>query len=545
VPETGRRILRATLRTHRARVTLSGLLAATHQAGEALVPVVIGIVIDDALTHRDGYALLRWIAVLAGVFVLLSTSFRLAARIGARAAEQSAHELRLRLTDRVIDPRGGADTDRPTGALVSIATEDAQRVGNLLQVLPFGVAAIGGLAVGAAALLRVSVPLGLLVVIAAPPVLWLSHRLSLPLERRSDNEQEQVARASGVATDLVTGLRVLKGLGAETAAVRRYRTTSRDSLAATLRAAAAEAGHSGAMTAVTGLFLAGVALAAGHLAADGAITVGQLVAAVGLALFLLGPFSVFAWVNGELAQARASAARIAAVLDAAPATPGGDTAPPAPVIGCLLVTGTGLSVDAGELVGVVTDDAAALMRRLDLTAGVLLDGVDLGDVAPGVARELLLAAAHDADLFEESIIGNVRAADAHPDAVRRAMAAADVTELCHALPDGADTVLAEHGRSLSGGQRQRIALARALAADPPVLALHDPTTAVDAVTEARIAERLRAARTGRTTIVVTTSPALLAAADRVIVIADGAVRIEGTHSELVHGDAAYRDLVLR
>ena len=114
------------------------------------------------------------------------------------------------------------------------------------------------------------------------------------------------------------------------------------------------------MSAVTGLFLAGVALAAGHLAADGAITVGQLVAAVGLALFLLGPFSVFSWVNGELAQARASADRIAAVLAAAPATPGGDTAPPAPVAGRLDVPGAGLVGDTpGELVGVVTDDAAA------------------------------------------------------------------------------------------------------------------------------------------------------------------------------------------
>jgi putative ABC transport system ATP-binding protein len=184
------------------------------------------------------------------------------------------------------------------------------------------------------------------------------------------------------------------------------------------------------------------------------------------------------------------------------------------------------------------------MRRLDLAAGVVLDGVDLGDVTPGTARELLLTAAHDADLFEDTVLGNVRGAGAHPDAVRRAMAAADVTELCQALPDGADTVLAEHGRSLSGGQRQRIALARALAADPPVLVLHDPTTAVDAVTEARIAERLRAARTGRTTIVVTTSPALLAAADRVVVITAGAVRVEGTHQRLVRDDAAYRELVL-
>jgi putative ABC transport system ATP-binding protein len=538
---TGRAVLRATLRAHRAAVARSGLLAAGHQAGEALVPVIIGVVIDDALANRDGYALLRWIGVLAAVFVLLSTSFKVAARIGARTAERAAHELRLRLTDRVLDPRGGADADRPTGELVSIATEDARRVGRLGEVLPFGVAALTGLAVGATALLRISVPLGLIVVVAAPPALWLGYVLSRPLERRSGSEQVLIARASALATDLVTGLRVLKGLGAEAAAVRRYRVTSRNSLAAILRAAAAEAGHAGAMTAVTGLFLAGVALAAGRLAAADTITVGQLVTAVGLGLFLLGPMSVLSWVNGEFAQARASAARVAAVLSAAPATPGGTAA--APGTGVLEVPVLGLTVPPGELLGVVSAAPAALLRLFGDLAGVRVAGTDLGDVPATAARELLLVAAHDADLFEESIADNVRAAGAAPDAVRRALIAADADEVCRTLPDGADTVLAEHGRSLSGGQRQRVALARALAADPPVLVLHDPTTAVDAVTEARIADRLRAARAGRTTVVVTTSPALLAATDRVVVLDGDRVRVEGTHHELI-GDAGYRDLVL-
>ncbi|MDQ3990253.1 MAG: ATP-binding cassette domain-containing protein, partial [Actinomycetota bacterium] len=104
--------------------------------------------------------------------------------------------------------------------------------------------------------------------------------------------------------------------------------------------------------------------------------------------------------------------------------------------------------------------------------------------------------------------------------------------------------ISEQGRSLSGGQRQRVALARALATDAPVLVLHDPTTAVDTVTEARIAAGLRDLRRGRTTIVLTTSPALLAVTDRVVVLAGSRITAEGSHADLLNSDAGYRGMVL-
>ncbi|MEQ4304846.1 ABC transporter ATP-binding protein [Plantactinospora sp. B6F1] len=558
---TARTVLTGAITGQLRHVLASAGLSASHQAGEALVPVLIGVVIDRAVGRGGVVDLVGWIGVLAVVFAVLSTSFRLGARTGERAVEQAAHQLRLSLTRRILDHRGGAETGRLPGALVATATGDADRVGAVNRALATAIGASTGLLVGGVALLLVSVPLGLLVLVGAPLLLWLAHRLGRPLERRSHAEQERAAYASGVAADLVAGLRVLKGLGAAPAAAGRYRRTSRESLAATVRAAQAQAWYDGTLLIITGLFVAAVGLLGGRLAAQGALTVGQLVAAVGLALFLLGPLSVFGWVNAEFAQGRASADRIASVLGAAPATPTGDGSPDTPVLGRLdlrdvrhgTLRGVSLHAAPGELVGIVATEPAVaddllrcLGRDVDPDAGTVeLDGVGLHTLDPERLRAAILVAPHDADLFEGTLRENVAASAPAGSDVRRALAAADVDEVARTLPQGVDTLLTERGRSLSGGQRQRVALARTLAAEPPVLVLHDPTTAVDSATEARIAAGLRELRQGRTTVLVTTSPALLAVTDRVVLLDGGAVRAEGSHPDLVRRDGTYQASVLR
>ncbi|MFF8973947.1 ABC transporter ATP-binding protein [Streptomyces sp. NPDC014995] len=558
---TGGHVLRGAIGDQRRRLAAASLLGMTHQACEAMVPVVVGVIIDQAVATGSTGTLWRWLLLLAALFLVLSTCYRTGARITEGAGEKAAHRLRLELGTRVLDPRGGADADRLPGALTSIATNDAKRVGSAVTVLPYGAAALAALAVSAVALLRISVPLGLLVLLGIPPLLWLGHRISRPLEQRSETEQERAAHASGVAADLVAGLRVLKGMGAESAAVSRYRHTSQDSLAAALRSARSRAGHEGAVLALTGLFIAAIGLAGAYLAMRGTISVGDLVAAVGLAQFLLGPFQLLTYVNAEFAQGRASARRIAEVLAAPAAVEPGGATPTDPVAGALRLRGVALGalrgidldIAAGSLTGVVARDPAAandllrcLARETDPAEGAIeLDGVPLTALDPDDLRRVVLVAPHDANLFEASLLDNVRAAaDTASAGIEPALTASAADDVARLLPDGVDTVLAERGRSLSGGQRQRVALARALAADRPVLVLHDPTTAVDTVTESRIAARLREARRGRTTVLVTTSPALLAVTDRVVVLDEGTVTADGSHAELVTADAAYRAAVL-
>lgn len=556
---SGRTILRRSVAAQRRSVGVAALFLIGHQTGEAMVPVLVGVIIDRAVGTGDLRALTGWLLLLGLNFAALSLSYRMGARRSWLADVRADQRLRLLIADRVLDPRGGAEAGRLPGSLTSVAVSDAKRVGIVNFAVPLGLAGVAATVVAAVALLRISLPLGLLILFGTPPLLYLVHLLGKPLERRSEPEQERAARAAGVAADLVAGVRVLKGMGAEPAAVRRYVDTSRSALAATLRATRAQAWYQGAVLAANGLFLALVALVGGRLATQGEISVGGLVAAVGLAQFLIGPLQIFGWVNGQLAQARASASRIAQVLAAPPAVDAGTDPPPADPLGALRVRelrhgpidGLDLAVRPGEFLGVVAPDPAAATALLgcvgrEVEPGhgtVELDETPLTAYRPRDARRSVLVAAHDAALFAGSVRENVEAAAAGRD-VTAALAAAQADEVAAALPDGLDTLVGEQGRSLSGGQRQRIALARALAAQPPVLVLHDPTTAVDAVTESRIAAGVRALRQDRTTVVLTTSPALLAVADRVVVLDGGRARAEGSHAELLHSDPGYRTAVL-
>jgi len=559
---TRRAVLRGAIGGQRRRVAVGSVLLIAHQTGEAMVPIVVGATIDRAIVTGDGAALALWLGVLAATFAILSFSYRFGDRSLERASETAAHDLRLALTRRILHPRGGATQGRQSGGLLSIATSDAARVGEIVMVLGVGAAAIAGVAVAATALLGISLVLGALVLAGLPPLLVLIELLGRPLVRRASAEQAEAAGATGVAADLVAGLRVLKGIGAEAPAIERYRNSSRRSLHATLRAANAEAAVVGVGILLTGAFLALVALVGGRLVADGTIGLGEFIAAVGLTGYLTGPFSLSSYVVSGLARARASAERVAALLDTPVAVAGGDRSPHEPPAGAISLRavrhggldGMSLEVAAGEHVAVVAVDGAdaaalveLLVRDADPVDGtVALDATPYTELDPDRLRAAVRVSAHDAELFDGSLDDNVRAAghEASPGRIQRALAAADVADVAAALPGGLDGALGERGRALSGGQRQRVALARALAADAAVLVLHDPTTAVDAVTEARIAARMQGLRAGRTTIVVTTSPALLAAADRVVLVCDGRIAATGLHRELLHDHAGYRAAVI-
>ncbi|CAM3135937.1 ABC transporter ATP-binding protein [Skermania piniformis] len=538
-----------------------------HQVCEVLVPVVIGVVIDQAVDTGDAAALAFWIAVLAALFVVLSMMWRYGARWLTYAEAGEGCTLRVELASTILRPRG-LRTDLRTGELLTIASSDADNASYLLDYIPRIVAAVTATVVSAIVLLVIDVPLGLGVLIGTPVVAYLL-QLGAPLiARRVQGRQEAAGRAASVATDLVSGLRPLRGLGAHDVAARRYRVVSQESLAATLSAARTQSGFTAASTTLSNLLAAAIAIAAGWLALDGRISIGQFVTVIGLAQFLIEPLTQLTVVAGWVAEARASADRVAAVFNAPFVLPAAGSAPGAPPHGVDIVglehrslAGLDLAVAPGELVGIVAPqagDAEALVAVLsgrvapaDYRGSVRVGDVALHRLDHGTGRRPLLVEPHQTDIFSGTIGSNVTAgaADADEGFVGQVLQASAAHDVVAGRSDGLQAAVAERGSSLSGGQRQRVALARALLAQPAILVLHDPTTAIDAVTEQAVADGVAGLRhrpAGEfTTILVTSSPALLATTDRVVLVRDGKVAAVGTHTELSAADADYRQAVLR
>jgi ABC-type multidrug transport system fused ATPase/permease subunit len=219
--------------------------------------------------------------------------------------------------------------------------------------------------------------------------------------------------------------------------------------------------------------------------------------------------------------------------------------------GELVDPGSGMAVRPGRLTALVAAepaDAVAITDRLGryVDSDVTLHGVPLRDVALATVRERILVADNDAHLFAGVLRAELDPHDAADDAaIMAALTAASATDIVAALPDGLDSRVAERGREFSGGQQQRLRLARALVADPETLLLVEPTSAVDAHTEARIAARLGPARAGRTTLVCTTSPLVLRRADHVVFVEDGKVVAEGRHEDLLDTEPRYAATVSR
>lgn len=548
------------LRRNKARLAGSYGLLSLWQACETLVPVFIGLTIDLAVATGEPSRMLWWGLGLCLLFGFLSYGYRFGAWIGFSVVQWEMHRIRVEIAAHSLHPRGARTPLRP-GETLSLATADAELVGQFIRSTGFTIAAAISIVGAAWYLLTIDVTLGLVVLIGVPTVLALTQIITPAISRHTEHQQATVAEATGVATDLVRGLRVLKGIGAEPVAGARYRRLSGRARNASVRSTSTYGAMTGLTDSLAGVFLAVVALIAGHRALSGDITIGELIAVVGLTQFLAEPLGMLGDISAHTARAHASARRIVDFLatphlvevgeahpdDGAQLRIDGLTAPG--------LSGVNLASQPGEMLGIAVGDPAAAATLVGIVNGsvqpesgsITLGGFDLAEVSRAARQHHLLVNPHHVDLFEGTLRSNIdpgrRLDDAALDRLLTASACSDVVEL---VPEGLDQPVTPDGATFSGGQRQRIALARALAAETPILVLHDPTTAVDAVTEHRIAAGIRdlRAESRRTTWLITSSPSLLAQCDRVVLLGEGRVRLEGSHHDLATHDE-YAELVLR
>ncbi|WP_413336505.1 ABC transporter transmembrane domain-containing protein [Brevibacterium sp. GP-SGM9] len=561
-PSSGSKLLRRAARRRLSLLLPGAATLSLWQVCEALVPVAIGIVVDRAIIPLSLPMLIVTIIGVGLLFTVLSLGYRFGSRFCNAAREHEAHALRVEITHAALTS-ANLPADRASGEVLSIASADADTAAQSFAQAGRGIASVLGMITAAVFLLIADPVTGLVVLIAVPIGLIIVALPGRSVSAKAGTQLEAVARAGRSASDLMHGLRVIKAMGGEPWAVDRYRVTSDEAATAGIATGERTGRLAGLGALVMSIVLAAVLIVASLRLIEGQMSVGALIGILGMTAFLTEPMRALADIVGLFAQSHGAAGRIARLLvdidsaEASDTTDGSSNeATPTPRIGLddTALTVRDWAVGAERSVDFTTDFGAltCIVTEASEPAANLLGA--LATHARGTGPDTMIVSPHTVDMFEGTIRSNITmivGTTDHP-VTEEVLTASGTDELLGLVDGGLDHRIQELGGNLSGGQRQRVALARALDADPSILVLHEPTTAVDAVTEARIAEgvtRLRGTAESAATIILTSSPAFLAAADSVVFVPETGPVLIGRHAELLtaadEASEAYRQAVTR
>lgn len=556
---------------HRYKLLGSGLAALVATLAGLTVPLVTRSIVDGPISNGD-LGVLPWLALGAlGLGVTEAGLIFLRRLLVARPAGQIELAMRVDLFAH-LQRLPVAFHDRwASGQLLSRATTDLSTI-RLFVAFAGIFLVVNGLTllIGIGVLVWLSPWLGLVVAIAAVPLIWMT----LVLERRysaaARQAQDQQGDLATIVEESALGIRVLKSLGRGRDLARHFAAESRRLRGIEMVKLRLLAALWAVLVMLPEMAIAAVLGIGAVNVSDGTLTIGTLVAAVSVLTFLYWPIASLGWLLAEASNAAAAATRFFEVRDieADIVSPERPVALPAPLRGELrlrdvhfaypgsdreILRGVDLTVRPGETMALVgatgsgkTTLTALVPRLYDATGGsVEIDGVDVRAVALPDLRRAVATAFEDPVLISASVRENVALGvpDAPDEAVWEALRVASADGFVAALPFGLDTRIGEQGMSLSGGQRQRLALARAVLGHPPVLVLDDPLSALDVHTEAEVEAALRRVLGGVTALVVAHRPSTVQLADRVAMLAGGRITAVGNHSELLATDPDYRALV--
>ncbi len=559
------------VRPVRGRVLGSGLAALGAMLAGLGIPLLIQRIVDGPVANRDRSGLVLLSLGVLALGTLEAGLIYLRRMLVARPTTGIEKRMRADLYHH-LQYLPVAFHDRwPSGQLLSRAISDLKTIRRFVAFSGiFLVVNVLTVLIGMIILLVLTPTLGLLAVIMAGPLVVLCRRYERRYELAARRAQDQVGDLATTVEEATLGIRVLKSFGHGPHATRRFLAQARELRGTELTKARVLATLWAVIIVLPELTLAAMLAVGGYAVAAGSLSLGAVVGAITILTYLRWPLDSLGWLLAETGNAAAATTRYWEVRDIVPTVvdPPRPRAPARPVRGGLrleavhfrypgaateVLRGVDLDVRPGETMALVgatgsgkTTLTALVPRLADVTSGrVLVDGVDVRELALAELRRIVASAFEDPVLFSASVRENVALGipEATDDEVRRALRVAHAEEFVDALPWGWDSRIGEQGLTLSGGQRQRLALARAVSGDPALLVLDDPLSALDVHTEAEVEAALRRVLRGVTALVVAHRPSTVQLADRVALLAGGRIQAVGTHSELLADVPEYRRLL--
>ena len=574
-------LLRTTLATQRRNLTIATLIGLLWMCGKVAVPWLVGIGIDRGIEADDRVWLWSGLVAAAGVASGIFTAFR--RYYAFREARWTETKLREQLFGHILRLHIGYHDRSQTGQLMSRSSSDLQQIQAFVVMIPITLSNLA-MVISVTVILALTNPLLTVVALAPLPLVnFAGRRFSSSIHPAVQAVQQEQAELATVVEETVSGVRVIKGFGAESVQSAKLEVEADDIRRVSIDAAKIRAKYLPAIELLPQIGLIGVLGVGGLQVIDGTLTLGELVSFNIYVALLVAPLRMLGMTIAWGQRAAAALKRINEVLDTVPliTDPEQPTALPTAQTGSAQTgsaqTGSpmgavrfdrvefgydddlpvlknfNLELAAGQSIALVggtgsgkSTVARLLIRFYDAEAGsITIDGVPIGDLALHELRRAVGVVFEDTLLFHDSVAANIAFADpaASHDAIERAARLAGAHDFIVGLPDAYETELGERGYSLSGGQRQRIAIARAILADPRILVLDDATSAVDPSKEHEIRSAMSTVMDGRTTIVIAHRPGTIALADTVALVDEGRVIATGTHDHLLATDARYREVL--
>jgi len=476
------------------------------------------------------------LTIAYGMMRLLSVGFnQLRDAVFARVAQRALRQLALETFQHMHALSLRYHITRKTGGLSRIIERGVKGVEFLLRFLLFSMG-----------------PLVLELLMIAVILWWV-------FERDTDANQK--------AIDSLLNYETVKYFSAEDREASRYDNSMRGYETAALKTSYSLAFLNFGQSVFITAGLIGVMIMAAMGVQNGSLTVGDFVMVNAYMIQITMPLNFLGSVYREIRQSLVDMGEMFELLEQPAEVTDKPNAPALQVNGGeLRFTGVdfaydpdrqilhdlNLTVPAGQTVAVVGPSGSGkstigrlLFRFYDVQNGALtIDGQDVRDINQTSLRSAIGVVPQDTVLFNDTIGYNVAygKAGATQEDIETAAKAAQIHDFITSLPDGYDTVVGERGLKLSGGEKQRVGIARTLLKNPPILLLDEATSALDTDTERDIQESLKAMGKGRSVVTIAHRLSTVVDADKIVVLVEGQVEEEGTHSELLANDGRYASM---